>query len=208
VAICTIPLSLSGKLPKYTVRVLGENEPLHGASFQKFQEPARSCFLLTFYAKLSLSSTRVWPVILTSLRLSVGTEQNAGALKDKRATAVAPYLLQNKHYKNSLVNPTYAVASCPLHLDSPVYYWHVTSVFHCFFEYDIITWPDVGSWLEVTMYKWFHPDSHFLHWQLVHTRHRHCFRLILDFFDCCTWETLSRLQKTDQKIGYMTPFFF
>jgi len=33
VAICTIPLSLSGKLPKSTARVLGENEPLLGASF-------------------------------------------------------------------------------------------------------------------------------------------------------------------------------
>jgi len=32
-AICTIPMSLSGELPKYTPRVLGENEPLHGASF-------------------------------------------------------------------------------------------------------------------------------------------------------------------------------
>ena len=32
-AICTIPLSLSGELPKYTARILGENEPLHGASF-------------------------------------------------------------------------------------------------------------------------------------------------------------------------------
>jgi len=32
-AIYTIPLSHSGELPKYTARVLGENEPLHGASF-------------------------------------------------------------------------------------------------------------------------------------------------------------------------------
>jgi len=32
-ALCTILLSLSGELPKYTARVLGENEPLHGASF-------------------------------------------------------------------------------------------------------------------------------------------------------------------------------
>jgi len=29
----TIPLALFGELPKYTARVLGENEPLHGASF-------------------------------------------------------------------------------------------------------------------------------------------------------------------------------
>ena len=57
--------------------------------------------------------------------------------------------------------PTPAV-SCPLDLDSPVYHWSRPSVFHCFFEYDIITWPDVGSWLEVKMYKVFHPDSHML----------------------------------------------
>jgi len=74
-----------------------------------------------------------------------GECQGAVSCQDKRASAVAPYLLQNKHYEKSLVNPTYAGASCPLHLDSPVYYWHVTSGFHCFFEYDIITWPDVGS---------------------------------------------------------------
>jgi len=34
----------------------------------RFQEPTRPCFLLAFYAKLSQSSTRVWPVILTSVR--------------------------------------------------------------------------------------------------------------------------------------------
>jgi len=66
----------------------------------RFQEPARSCFLLAFYAKLSQSSTRVWPVILTSLRLSDGTEQNAGASKDKRTSAVAPYLLKTNTMKN------------------------------------------------------------------------------------------------------------
>ena len=100
----------------------------------RFQEPALSCFLQAFYAKLSQSSTRVWLVILTSVRLPVGTRQNAGASKDERTSVVAHYLLQNKHYENSLVNPTYAGVSCHLHLDSPVYYWHVTSVFHCFFS--------------------------------------------------------------------------
>jgi len=35
-AICTIPLSFSDELPKYTARVLDENEPLHGASFPGF----------------------------------------------------------------------------------------------------------------------------------------------------------------------------
>jgi len=64
-ALCTILLSLSGELPKYTARVFC-TEP-------RFQEPARSCFLLAFYAKLSQASTRVWPVILTSGRSPVGT---------------------------------------------------------------------------------------------------------------------------------------
>ena len=34
----------------------------------RFQEPARSCFLLAFYAKLSQASTQVWPAIDTSVR--------------------------------------------------------------------------------------------------------------------------------------------
>jgi len=109
----------------------------------RFQDPARSCLLQVFYAKLSQSSTQVWPVILTSVRLPVGTGQDAELQKTRGRALLALYLLQEK--KNSLVNSTYAGASCPLHLDSPVYYWHVTSVFHCFFEYDIIAWPDVGS---------------------------------------------------------------
>jgi len=41
------------------------------------QEPARSCFLLAFYAKLFQSSTRVWPVILTSVRSPAGTGRDA-----------------------------------------------------------------------------------------------------------------------------------
>jgi hypothetical protein len=49
-----------------------------------------ACFLLAFYAKLSQSSTRVWPVILTSLRFLVGPGQDAGASKDKRASAARP----------------------------------------------------------------------------------------------------------------------
>jgi len=43
----------------------------------RFQEPARSYFLLAFYAKLSQASTRVWPVIDTSERPPVGTRRDA-----------------------------------------------------------------------------------------------------------------------------------
>jgi len=49
-----------------------------------------ACFLLAFYAELSQSFTRVWPVILTSLRFLVGPGQDAGASKDKRASAARP----------------------------------------------------------------------------------------------------------------------
>jgi len=84
----------------------------------RFQDPARSCLLQVFYAKLSQSSTQVWPVILTSVRLPVGTGQDAELQKTRDWALLALYLLQEK--KNSLVNSTYAGASCPLHLDSPV----------------------------------------------------------------------------------------
>ena len=157
-AICTIPLSPSDELPKYTARVLGENEPLHGASFPgttcpvvspvvaavyvtlrrqstrfrcrtlasspstlhvswartspctepRFQEPTRSCFLLAFYTKLSQSSTRVWPVILTSVRSPVGTGRDAAGFQRQASKLCSPVFTQNKHYENSLVNPTYA----------------------------------------------------------------------------------------------------
>jgi len=119
----------------------------------RFQKPTRSCFLPVFYAKLSQSSTRVLPVILTSVRFLVGTGQDARSFQRHEASSARPLIPSNKHYENSVVNPTYACASCPLYLDCPVYYWHVTSVFHCFFEYNIIAWPDVGSCLEATMYK-------------------------------------------------------
>ena len=130
------------ELPKYTARALGENELLHGASF-----PGTYTVLLPS----SLLHEAV-PVFYTSLaghsHLCTSPSRN-GAERELQKTRgralLAPYLLQNKHYENSLVNLTYAGASCPLHLDSPVYYWHVTSVFHCFFKYDIIAWPDVGS---------------------------------------------------------------
>jgi len=54
-----------------------------------FQESAWSCFLLVFYAKLSQPSTRVWPVILTSLRFSVGTGQDV-KLRKTRGQALPP----------------------------------------------------------------------------------------------------------------------
>jgi len=42
-----------------------------------FQEPTRSSFLLAFYAKLSQSSTQVWPVIITFVRSPAGTGRDA-----------------------------------------------------------------------------------------------------------------------------------
>jgi len=76
----------------------------------RFQEPTRSCFLLAFYAKLSQSSTRVWPVILTSVRSPVGTGRDAVGFQVQRQQGkrCSPVFTQNKHYENSLVNPTYA----------------------------------------------------------------------------------------------------
>jgi len=74
----------------------------------RFQEPTRSCFLLAFYAKLSQSSTRVWPVILTSLHSPVGTARDAAGFQRQSGKRCSPVFTQNKHYENSLVNPTYA----------------------------------------------------------------------------------------------------
>ena len=110
-----------------------------------FQEPVWSCFLLAFYAKLSQASTQVWPVIVTSVRSPVGTGRDAWGFKDNQASAARPYLLKTNTMKTLYSTPPTLVACCPLYLDSPVYYWSRPSVFHCFFEYDIITWPDVGS---------------------------------------------------------------
>jgi len=74
----------------------------------RFQEPARSCFLLAFYAKLSQASTRVWPVIDTSLRSPVGTGRDAVGFQRRPDKRCSPVFTQNKHYEKSLVNPTYA----------------------------------------------------------------------------------------------------
>jgi hypothetical protein len=74
----------------------------------RFQEPTRSCFLLAFYAKLSQSSTRVWLVILTSVRSPVGTGRDAVGFQRRPGKRCLPVFTQNKHYENSLVNPTYA----------------------------------------------------------------------------------------------------
>ena len=76
----------------------------------RFQEPARSCFLLAFYAKLSQASTRVCPVIVTSGRSPVGTGRDAVTVGFQRQPGkrCSPVFTQNKHYENSLVNPTYA----------------------------------------------------------------------------------------------------
>ena len=137
---------------------MGENEPLHGASFPgttcpvvspvvaavyatlrrqstrfrcrtlasspstlhvswartspctepRFQEPTRSCFLLAFYTKLSQSSTRVWPVILTSLHSPVGTRRDAAGFQRQPSEPCSLIFTQNKYYEKSLVNLTYA----------------------------------------------------------------------------------------------------
>ena len=119
-----------------------------------FQEPAQSCFLPALYAKLSQFSTRVWLVVFTSGRFPVGTGQDAELQKTRGQALLAPHLLKTKTMKTlESTPPTPGASHCPLHLDSPLYYCSRPSVFHCFFEYDIITWPDVGSRLEVTMYK-------------------------------------------------------
>ena len=55
-----------------------------------FQEPTRSCFLLSFYVKLSQSSTRVWLVILTSGRSPVGTGRDAVGFQRKPSERCSP----------------------------------------------------------------------------------------------------------------------
>jgi len=71
----------------------------------RFQEPARSCFLLAFYAKLSQASIRVWPVIVTSVRPPVGTGRDAVGFQRRPRKRCPPVFTLNK---NSLVNSTYA----------------------------------------------------------------------------------------------------
>ena len=66
----------------------------------RFQEPTRSCFLLAFYTKLSQSSTRVWPVILTSVRPPSRNE--ARRCEVQKTTEQAParsYLLKTNTMK-------------------------------------------------------------------------------------------------------------
>jgi len=117
-AIYTIPLSHSGELPSFepclvslhvscarhsvlqdTARtVLQDTARTSPCTEPRFEEPTRSCFLLAFYTKLSQSSTRVWPVILTSVRSPDGGETLRGS-KDKRASSARPYLLQTNTMK-------------------------------------------------------------------------------------------------------------
>jgi len=101
-----ILLLLSGELPKYNARVLGENEPLHGASFPG-----------TYKVLLPASLLReAVPVLNTSLAghshlwaLPSGNRvRRCGVSKTNQASAAGPIFAQNKHYENSLVNPTYA----------------------------------------------------------------------------------------------------
>jgi len=73
----------------------------------RFQEPARSCFLLAFYAKRSQASTRVRSFSPLGAPRSEQGEMLWG-FKDSQAGADRPAFTQYKHYENSLVNPTYA----------------------------------------------------------------------------------------------------
>jgi len=66
----------------------------------RFQEPARSCFLLAFYVKLSQASTRVLPVIDTSVRPPSRHEaRRCGGSKTKRASTARPYLFKTNTMK-------------------------------------------------------------------------------------------------------------
>jgi len=66
----------------------------------RFQEPTRSCFLLAFYAKLSQSSTRVWPVIITFVRSPAGTGRDAvGLQRQTRRDRLALYLIKTNTMK-------------------------------------------------------------------------------------------------------------
>ena len=66
----------------------------------RFQEPAQSCFLLAFYAKLSQASTRVWLVIDTSVRPPSRNEaRRCGFSKTNRASTARPYLFKTNTMK-------------------------------------------------------------------------------------------------------------
>jgi hypothetical protein len=51
---------------------------------------------------------------------------------------------------------------------SPVYSWNVISALHRSLESFNITLPDVGSWPDLTIYKWLTPDSHLLQKPVKH----------------------------------------
>ena len=93
-AICRIPLSLSGELPKYTARVLGENEPLHGASFPG-----------TYTVLLPSSLLReVVPVLYASLAghshlCALPSRNGARRCGVSKTSATRPYLLKTNTMK-------------------------------------------------------------------------------------------------------------
>jgi len=97
VAICTILLSLSCELLKYTARVLGENKPLHGVSF-----PGTYTVLLP-----SILLREVVPVLYTSLAghshlwalPSRNRARRCGVSKKTRRVLLAPYLLKTNTMK-------------------------------------------------------------------------------------------------------------
>jgi len=98
---CRSPASCPSTLHVSWARTSPGTEP-------PFQEPARSCFLLAFYAKLSQASTRVWPVFVTSVRSPVGTGRDAVGFQRQPGKRCSPVFAQNKHYENTLANLTYA----------------------------------------------------------------------------------------------------
>jgi len=80
---CRSPASSSSTLHVSWARTNPCMEP-------RFKEPTRSCFLLSFYAKLSQSCTRVWLVILTSGRSLVRTGRDAVGFQRKPGECCSP----------------------------------------------------------------------------------------------------------------------
>ena len=141
-----------------SARALGENKPLHGASFPGTYTVLLSSSGLSFpgtYTVLLPSSLlrEAVPVLYASLaghsHLCALPGQNrarrCGVSKTTGRAQLALYLLKTNTMKIPWSIPPTPGPSRLLHLNSSVYYWSCPSIFHCFFEYDTITWPDVGS---------------------------------------------------------------
>jgi len=101
----------------------------------RFQEPARSCFLLLvdFYAKLSQSSTRVWPVILTSGRSPVGTGRDAMGFQRHLGKRWSPRIYSKQTLRKLVSQPhlrrvwavlyTWTLQFTTGHVRFPLFFW-------------------------------------------------------------------------------------